>query len=235
MQNGGPFDVGRLAGLLIVSCQARDGGPLDDPDTMALFARAAVAGGAGGIRACGAEDVLRIRGAVDVPLIGLTKRTVTGSPVYITPTFDDAADVAAAGADLVAIDATNRNRPDGVRVADLISRITSELGIGVVADVDSVEASRLAARAGATFVATTLAGYTSGAVPEKPDIELVARIADATGHPLIAEGRYREPDEVAAAFRAGATAVVVGKAITDPIALTRRLVAATPTASSAPR
>ena len=43
--------------------------------------------------------------------------------------------------------------------------------------------------------------------------------------PVIAEGRYSTPDDVAAAFDAGAFAVVVGTAITDPTALTRRLAA----------
>ncbi|MBX3030302.1 MAG: putative N-acetylmannosamine-6-phosphate 2-epimerase [Chloroflexi bacterium] len=222
------FDPGTLAGVLIVSCQARADSPLASPEVMAVLAHAAVLGGAGGIRACGAADIRHIRSVVDVPLIGLTKRTVADSPVYITPTFVDAAEVVASGADLVAIDATDRARPERVDVRDLITRIVSELGVGVVADVDSVAAAKVAATAGAAFVATTLAGYTAGHVPAGPDIDLVRRIADEIGGPVIAEGRYQHPDQVEAAFRAGAHAVVVGKAITDPIALTRRLAAMAP-------
>ena len=59
--------------------------------------------------------------------------------------------------------------------------------------------------------------------PSEPDLELVERLASELDCPVLAEGRYSTPDDVAAAFGAGAFAVVVGTAITDPIALTRRL------------
>ncbi len=83
----------------------------------------------------------------------------------------------------------------------------------------------MAARAaGADAVATTLSGYTGeGGVPERPDLELVERLAGELDCPVLAEGRYSTPDDVAAAFEAGAFAVVVGTAITDPTTLTRRL------------
>ena len=83
----------------------------------------------------------------------------------------------------------------------------------------------VAARAaGADAVATTLSGYTGdGGAPEEPDLELVERLASELDCPVLAEGRYSTPADVAAAFDAGAFAVVVGTAITDPTALTRRL------------
>jgi N-acylglucosamine-6-phosphate 2-epimerase len=222
-------DLGRIRGRLVVSCQAPEGSPLDAAETMAILARAAVAGGAGGIRARGAAHVAAIKAAVDVPVIGLVKRRVPGSPVYITPTFEDARVLVEAGADLVAIDATLRPRPDGIGAAALIQRIEQELGVGVVADVDSVRAGRAAAAAGATAVASTLAGYTGDAPPDRrPDLRLVRRLVDALDRPVIAEGRYATPAQVGAAFACGAHAVVVGEAITDPVALTRRLAAAAP-------
>ena len=46
--------------------------------------------------------------------------------------------------------------------------------------------------------------------------------------PVLAEGRYGTQEEVWAALGAGAFAVVVGTAITDPEALTRRLASAPP-------
>jgi N-acylglucosamine-6-phosphate 2-epimerase len=48
------------------------------------------------------------------------------------------------------------------------------------------------------------------------------------GLDVAAEGRYRTAAQVAEAFSAGASFVVVGGAITDPVAIARRLVAATP-------
>jgi N-acylglucosamine-6-phosphate 2-epimerase len=41
-------------GTLVVSCQAREDNPLHGPAFMTAMARAAIAGGAGGIRANGA-------------------------------------------------------------------------------------------------------------------------------------------------------------------------------------
>jgi N-acylglucosamine-6-phosphate 2-epimerase len=46
--------------------------------------------------------------------------------------------------------------------------------------------------------------------------------------PVFAEGRYSTPEEVWAAYGAGAFAVVVGTAITDPEELTRRFATAPP-------
>jgi N-acylglucosamine-6-phosphate 2-epimerase len=97
----------------------------------------------------------------------------------------------------------------------------------VLADVDCLEAGLAARAAGAAAVATTLSGYTGvEPVPEEPDLELVARLAAELDCPVLAEGRYATPEAVHDALEAGAFAVVVGAAITDPVALTRRFAAA---------
>ena len=101
------------------------------------------------------------------------------------------------------------------------------LGVMVMADVDSLDAGVAARDAGADVVATTLSGYTGAAVPDEPDVELVARLVEALDCPVIAEGRYWTPEDVLAAFDAGAHAVVIGTAITNPLAITRRFVAVT--------
>ena len=62
-----------LRGKLIVSCQAFDGSPFRNPESIARFAQAAVQGGAAGIRANGPEDIRAIRQAVGVPIIGIWK------------------------------------------------------------------------------------------------------------------------------------------------------------------
>jgi N-acylglucosamine-6-phosphate 2-epimerase len=216
---------------LIVSCQAPAGSPLRSPVHMAAMAQAALAGGARAIRAEGAADVAAIVHAVDLPVIGLRKLTVPGTEVYITPTLASAREVAAAGAALLAVDATLRPRHDGAMPEAFVRRLAAELDVPVLADVDSLEAGLRARGAGAAAVATTLAGYTGGQpAPDGPDLELVARLAEALDCPVVAEGRYATPDQVRAAFAAGAFAVVVGTAITDPVALTRRFAAAAPVA-----
>jgi N-acylglucosamine-6-phosphate 2-epimerase len=218
-----------LRGGLVVSVQAAPGSPLAEPGHMAALARAARAGGAAGIRAEGVADVQAIRQAVDVPIIGLCKRRVPGTDVYITPTREDALAVAEAGADLIAVDATERPRPDGTGGPEFVAALRSDLPGRVVADVDRAAAGRAAAEAGAAAVATTLSGYTGDAPPPPdPDVALVAELAREVACPVLAEGRYARSDQLRAAFDAGAFAVVVGTAITDPVALTRGLAAATP-------
>jgi N-acylglucosamine-6-phosphate 2-epimerase len=217
----------QLRGRLVVSCQARKGSPLSRPSIIAALARAAELGGACGVRVCGAAEIRAVRRAVQIPIIGLLKRSSPKSSVYITPTLADALAVINAGADLVALDATSRPRPDGGSLTDLLEQIKRMGGVAV-ADVDSVAAAIAAAAAGADYIATTLSGYTSPHPATEPDIELVADITAHTNLPVIAEGRYRELNQIRAAFDAGAHAVVVGNAITDPIGITERLVMATP-------
>jgi N-acylglucosamine-6-phosphate 2-epimerase len=208
-----------LRGGLVVSVQAPTESPMAASSHLAAMARAAELGGAAGIRA---QDIRAVKEAVQLPVIGLRKRHVEGSEVYITPELEDARAVAAAGADIVAVDATLRPRPDGVDLASLVS----ELPVPVLADVDSLEAGVAAREAGAAAVATTLAGYTGAAPPDGPDLDLVAALAAALDRPVFAEGRIATPDQARAAFEAGAFAVVVGTAITDPVALTRGFAAA---------
>lgn len=216
-------------GTLVVSCQAGPENPLYGPASMALMAQAAEAGGAGAIRANGPEDVAAIRAVTDLPIIGLHKLGDPGG-VFITPTYESAAGVVAAGADLVALDATLRPRPDGQRVDRQITRIHRELGVPVMADVDSLDAGLAARDAGADLVATTLSGYTNGRTPTGPDVELVRLLVAKLDCPVVAEGRIRTPEDVRAMCDAGAYAVVVGNAITNPAGITARLVGAIPAA-----
>jgi N-acylglucosamine-6-phosphate 2-epimerase len=216
-----PLDA--IRGGLVVSCQAPPGSPLAQTRHMVAFARAAAAGGAAGIRAEGLGDIAAIKEAVELPLIGLRKRRVAGSEVYITPELEDARAVAGAGADIVAVDATLRPRPGGLDTGSLLGRLAGEVPQPILADVDCLEAAAAARAAGAAAVATTLSGYTGeGPAPGTPDVELVARLAAELDCPVLAEGRYAAPESVREAFEAGAWAVVVGTAITDPVALTHR-------------
>jgi len=74
---------------LIVSCQAVKGEPLYGLHMMGHFARAAVLGGAAGIRANYVEDINEITAEVDVPVIGIIKAEYPDSEVYITPTLKE--------------------------------------------------------------------------------------------------------------------------------------------------
>lgn len=221
----------RLRGGLIVSCQGAPDEPMHGSAVMAAFARAAAQGGARGIRANGPEDIRAIRQVVDLPILGLYKQQHPGCDVYITPTIAAAREVAEAGADVIAVDATDRPRPDGSGARDFIARVKAELGMPVLADVSTLDEGVAAAEAGADAVATTLSGYTPYSPKlSGPDFELLAALAARCPVPVILEGRVWEPAEVREAFARGAWAVVVGTAITRPQDITRRFAAVAPTA-----
>jgi len=219
-----------LKGRLVVSCQAPDDSPLRSTAIMAAMARAAVIGGASGIRADGAADVAAITAAVEVPVIGIKKiRGRAYDRVFITPGFADAAEIAAAGAQIIALDGTARDREGPDDLPRLIRRVHDELGVLVMADVDGLQAGRYAADAGADLVGTTLSGYTDPRpTPEEPDFALIEALASALTVPVVAEGRLWSREHVAAAFAAGAHTAVVGSAITNVVLSTKRLVEALP-------
>ncbi len=212
--------IARLERRLIVSCQAPADSPLHPPAVIAALAQCAERGGAGGVRVDGPENVTAVRQVVGAPVIGIYK--VEGAaPIYITPTFERALQIARAGADIIAVQATRERGAGDTPLDRLVARIHSECGLPVMADVSTIEEGIAAAEAGADLVATTMAGYTPHSrALDGPDLQLVRNLARQISVPVVAEGRIRTPEEAAAALRAGAWAVVVGRAITMPDAIT---------------
>lgn len=214
-----------LKGGLVVSCQAPEGSPLREPYILGRIAAAAEDAGAIAIRAEGLANIEAIRKEVSVPIIGLIKRS-NRSPIYITPDIDDVRNLVEAGADIVAVDATERLREGGVTSADFLAEAVAAIGsVPIMADVDSLPSAVIAAQAGAQLAGTTLSGYTDGEIPAHPDIELVREIASVLQLPIIAEGRYSSAEDVQRALDYGAHAVCIGTTLTDPWTLTKRLVA----------
>ncbi len=217
--------VTQVRGRLIVSCQALAGEPLHGAEIMAKMAVAAVLGGAAAIRANSPVDIVAIRKEVALPLIGLYKEDVEGYPVYITPALRHALEIAEAGADIIAIDATARPRPEPGTLADFIARIHEQTGLPVLADISNLAEGIAAVEAGADLVSTTMSGYTAESTSQRePDLELVTMLSHAVSSPVLAEGRYRTPQQAANALANGALAVVVGGAITRPQEIARYFV-----------
>ncbi len=226
IQTNLPEVIAKLRGGLIVSCQALPHEPLHGAEIMARMAVAAWQGGAAGIRANTPADIRAIRAAVPLPLIGLFK--AGDAEVYITPTLEHGRAVAAAGADIVALDATARPRPDGRALAGVIAALHTEFGVPIMADVSTLAEGVAAAAAGADLISTTLSGYTSYSPQTTvPDLALVAALAERVAVPVVAEGRISTPALARAALAAGAFAVVVGAAITRPQWITAQFVAGT--------
>ena len=212
----------KIEGGLIVSCQAEDGSPFFQPESMARFAHAAELGGAVGIRAK-EPDIRAIKDSCSLPVIGIDKVYLDGFEVYITPRFEDAERIAAAGADIIALDCTPRPRPDGVTMEDLVRHIKEELDLPVMADIATLEEAVAAEKAGVDIVATTMSGYTAYSPPrDTPDFDLLEAVIRAVDVPVIAEGHILTLAEARACLALGAWAIVIGSAITRPIELTQR-------------
>jgi N-acylglucosamine-6-phosphate 2-epimerase len=207
-----------LAGGLIVSVQAPEGSPMRDPAVIAAMAEASLARGAIGVRLESPEHIGAVRRRCPEALIvGLWKRVHPDSPVYITPGWSEIRAVWAAGADVVALDATDRHRPGGQDLALLIARTRDELGAPLMADVDALASGVRAAELGCVWVGTTLYGYTeatAGLSPPAWDLLGPLRRELPPAVPLICEGGIASPQEAARALVSGADAVVVGTAIT---------------------
>ena len=178
-----------LRGHVIVSCQPGKDGPLDRADFVAGLALAALEGGAAGLRIESLRNVRAVRAATGAPIIGLVKRPLPSSPVFITPEIADAEALAGSGADIVAFDATLRARP--VPARDIIATIHAE-GRFAMADVSTYDDARAAVGVGADLVGTTLSGYVGSPTPEEPDLDLVSRCA-GLGVPVLAEGDTAHP------------------------------------------
>ncbi|MDY7021978.1 MAG: N-acetylmannosamine-6-phosphate 2-epimerase [Cyanobacteriota bacterium] len=200
---------------LIVSCQAPADSPLHNPTIIAAMSKAAINQGAAGIRVDTPDHVKAVREQISQPIIGLWKQQIPGFEVYITPRFADAVAIAQAGADIIAIDATLRNRPNRETLKTLIPKIQQELGKQVMADVDTLEAAIEAATLGADIVGTTLYSYTKATENcSPPGWELLEKMVENLDIPVICEGGIASPQQAQKAIQFGADAVVVGTAIT---------------------
>ena len=197
---------------LVVSCQSLPGSAMDRTDIVVAMAQAAVAGGACALRIEGVANVLAVTSVVDVPVIGIVKRDLADSPVRITPWVQDVLDLGAAGAAIIAFDATMRHRPEP---CSRLLEATRSAGCLSMADCATEADGLMARNMGADLVGTTMSGYTveTETDAEGPDFPLIDRLAKR-GCRVVAEGRFRTPQQAAQALRHGAFCVTVGSAIT---------------------
>lgn len=198
-----------------------DGTAIDTPEFIAAQALTVIQAGAVGIRAQGISNVAAVSRVAQVPIIGLVKRYLDTTPIYITPSILDVLELEQAGATIVAVDATERLRPDRLDFSTFFKHLRLETDIPLLADVDTIEAAIIAEAIGCEAIATTLSGYTDKPSPSLPNLGLVEAIANKVNIPVIAEGGFNRPDQVSQALDAGAWAVCVGTAITNPFLLTK--------------
>ena len=216
-------------GGLIVSCYtAEEQNPLfNNPEAMSALAKSVEAGGADAIRV-NLKWIPLFKSIVNIPIMGI-KKVFQGNEMRITPTLKEIEEITSAGADAIAIDATQRPRFDKLSLEQFIQAIKARFEIPVLGDISILEEGIQAAQWGMDGVSTTLSGYTPyspqfgrlGDIPPKDaDYRLMDDLKKVLNIPIICEGRINTPEKAAMAIEHGAHAVVVGTAITNPQKIT---------------
>lgn len=218
--------MSQVKGKLIVSCQALPEEPLHSSFIMGRMAIAAKQGGAHGIRANSVSDIEEIKKQVDLPVIGIIKRQYGDNPVYITPTMKEIDELMTVSPEVIAVDATCRQRPDGKTLdefyQDIRTKYPSQM---LMADCSTLDEMLHAAKLGFDFVGTTLVGYTEeskGLHIESNDFEIIRELLSKIDKPVIAEGNIDTPAKAKRVLELGSYSVVVGSIITRPQVITKR-------------
>lgn len=217
--------IDKIKGGLIVSCQALSDEPLHSSFIMGRMAKAAEQGGAIGIRANTTVDIEEIAKNTTLPIIGLVKKDYQDSPIYITPTIEEIAELAQSPCSIIAFDATDRHRPFGQELGEFISQIRKIApGKLLMADIATVDEAKIAESLGVDCVSTTMNGYTEstkGKRVEDDDFKILKEMLKAIEIPIVAEGQIDTPDKARRCLEIGVHAVVVGAAITRPQLITK--------------
>ena len=217
--------IASLKGKLIVSCQALEHEPLHSSFIMGRMALAAYQGGAVGIRANTVEDIQEIKKNVNLPIIGIIKKDYDDSQIYITPTMEEVDALVAEGVDILALDATDRLRPNGVVLDDFYKDVREKYPNQLLmADCSTLEEAKKADELGFDFIGTTMVGYTPESkdlVLAKDDFALLKEILASVKHPVIGEGNINTPEKLRRVIDLGCYCAVVGSIITRPQLITK--------------
>lgn len=216
-----------LAGGLIVSCQILKEDPQYIEGIIPALAKGAIWGGAVGLRINEPENIKAVRAVTDLPIIGLWKIHRHDTEVFMTPNMEAVKAVIEAGADIVAIDGTDR-LIDGEKALEIIPKIKQAYpNILIFADVRNDDDAVAALAKGADIVAPTFYRFSKDAKStDLPDWEMFSRMCGrcASKGAVFMEGKIWTPDDCIRAFHYGAHAVVVGTVLTRAHITTRRFV-----------
>jgi len=216
----------KIKGGLIVSCQALENEPLHSSFIMSRMAKAAMLGGAAGIRANSVKDISEIKKTVSLPVIGIIKTEYKDSPVYITPTMIEVDVLVECGCEIIAMDATGRTRPYGESLETFFVNVRKKYPDQLfMADCAVYQEGMNAASLGFDLIGTTLCGYTEESRNHAaPDYDLISALVINCGKPVIAEGNIWTAEQLQLVKKCGIHSAVVGSAITRPMLITQRFV-----------
>lgn len=127
--------------------------------------------------------------------------------------------------EIIALDATGRLRPEGLRLHEFFYRLKEAYPDQLwMADCSTVEEALYADSLGFDFIGTTMVGYTPQSQDLKigeDDFAILREIISKSSHPVIAEGNIDTPAKAKRVMELGAFCVVVGSIITRPQVITR--------------
>ena len=219
MNNNNKLILKSFKNSLIASCQPITKGPLDSSSFILASAKASIIGGAKALRIEGFKNLKIIKKNINIPVIGIKKRNLKNYPIIITPLLSDVEKLAQLGTEIIAFDATLRERP--FTINEIISKIHSFKKIAM-ADCSNIKDAINAIENGADILSTTLSGYTNDKkIPKYPDFKLLNSLIKKFKVPVIAEGRFNTPSLYKKAINMGAHSVVVGTALNRIEIITR--------------
>ena len=204
---------------LILSCQIRPGEPMDNQPTINRIIDCAVLAGIMHVRV----NTRSAKYAKSKGLSIICLHKPVGRIRWINPDVRSVEKCLDQQPYAVAVESTYLLHPDEKGLSVLYDRIHKE-GCLVVADVATLDDAIRAERLGADIVTTTLAripergGYCGN---HSDHVALIAEAAKNISVPLIAEGGIRSPDEAYELLNAGATSVLIGYGIINPLGITR--------------
>ena len=128
--------------------------------------------------------------------------------------------------EIIAIDATGRLRPNGVKLDDFFYQIKEKYPNQLLmADCSTVDEALHADDLGFDFIGTTMVGYTKQSENDKieaNDFEILRKILAKAKHRVIAEGNVDTPEKLKRVLELGAYSAVIGSIITRPQLITKK-------------
>ncbi|UBX97221.1 N-acetylmannosamine-6-phosphate 2-epimerase [Mycoplasmopsis synoviae] len=214
----------------IVSCQALENEPMYGKTTVLKMARSAMQGGAQGIRTSQVSNInLILKENFKVPVIGIIKKNYPDSEVFITPTLTELKKLIKTKVDIIALDATLRERPkQDLKFLVEYFKKNKAKNQKLMADCATLEEMQNAISLGFDIISSTLRGYTQETKNKSNTekgftfLKKAIKLAHDSNKIFIAEGGFNTPELARKALLLNSDAVVVGSAITRPQFITKQ-------------
>lgn len=213
--------IEKLRNGLIVECIAPIDRSLHEAEYMVNMAKEAISGGAKALRVSSVSDIKAIKEAMDVIVIGNIKKKYDNSDVVCTPTTKEVLELVESGCDIIAIDATRRQRPSFETVEDLLEVIKRHKKLAL-ADISNYDEGVVADILEFDLISTALSGATSYTHRKLgPNLKLIKKLVKKVKTPILAEGRINTKEEMLKLKKIAPYAVVIASTIPNPSYITK--------------